>query len=82
MRTRILTYDKKTGNDYQSLYDWFTEVRAKKLTESTYQIESNLGKEEFISKVSSFMQKGDNFWFVSVDDKTKGIFAEKIKKEN
>ena len=62
MYRRVLTYDLKSANiyDYKDLYDFFNQVNAKKLTESSYLIETSLPWTEFEEKIKRLTKYGDN----------------------
>lgn len=74
---RIITYDVKKENSYQKLYEYLEEVSAKKLTESTYEIETSLSQEEFEKKIQSLFNKFDNICYISVN-KDEKLFHKKI----
>ena len=62
MYRRVLTYDLKSANiyDYKDLYDYFKQVNAKKLTESSYLIETTLPWADFEGKIKRLTKYGDN----------------------
>lgn len=74
---RILTYDVKDGNDYKKLYDYIETIKGKKLTESTYELDSPLSQKDFESKIKSLFSKNDNVYYISVSDKN-NLFYKKI----
>mgnify|MGYP000487352907 FL=1 len=74
---RILTYDVKDGNDYKKLYDYIESIKGKKLTESTYELDTSLSQKDFESKITSLFSKNDNVYYISVSDKT-NLFYRKI----
>lgn len=74
---RILTYDVKDGNDYKKLYDYIETIKGKKLTESTYELDTSLSLKDFESKIKSLFSKNDNVYYISVSDK-KILFYRKI----
>ena len=74
---RILTYDVKDGNDYKKLYDYTETVKGKKLTESTYELDTSLSQKDFESKIKSLFSKNDNVYYISVSDKN-NLFYRKI----
>ena len=51
MYTRFLTYDKKNDNDYTRVYKVLEELKAKQITESTYEIKTSLSQDEFVKKI-------------------------------
>lgn len=51
---RILTYDVKDGNNYKKLYDFIATIKGKKLTESTYELDTLLSQKDFESKIIIF----------------------------
>lgn len=74
---RILTYDVKDGNDYKKLYDYIETIKGKKLTESTYELDTPLSQKVFESKIKSLFSKNDNVYYISVSDKN-NLFYKKI----
>lgn len=62
MFTRVLTYDLRNGSpyDYRDLYNYFEEVKATQLTESSYLIKTDLSLEEFKQKIKNLTKYGDN----------------------
>lgn len=74
---RILTYDVKDGNDYKKLYDYIETIKGKKLTESTYELDTPLSQKDFESKIKSLFSKNDNVYYISVFDKN-NLFYKKI----
>lgn len=74
---RILTYDVKDGNDYKKLYDYIETIKGKKLTESTYELDTPLSQKDFESKIKSLFSKNDNVYYISVSNKN-NLFYKKI----
>ena len=74
---RILTYDVKDGTDYKKLYDYIETIKGKKLTESTYELDTSLSQKDFESKIKSLFSKNDNVYYISVSDKN-NLFYRKI----
>lgn len=74
---RILTYDVKDGNDYKKLYDFIATIKGKKLTESTYELDTLLSQKDFESKIKSLFSKNDNVYYISVSN-MKNLFYKKI----
>ena len=74
---RILTYDVKDGIDYKKLYDYIETIKGKKLTESTYELDTSLSQKDFESKIKSLFSKNDNVYYISVSDKN-NLFYRKI----
>lgn len=74
---RILTYDVKDGNDYKKLYDYIETIKGKKLTESTYELDTPLSQKDFESKIKSLFSRNDNVYYISVTDKN-NLFYKKI----
>ena len=74
---RILTYDVKDGNDYKKLYDYIETIKGKKLTESTYELDTPLSQKDFESKIKSLFSKNDNVYYISVFDRN-NLFYKKI----
>lgn len=74
---RILTYDVKDGNDYKKLYDYIETIKGKKLTESTYELDTSLSQKDFEIKIKSLFSKNDNVYYISVSDKN-NLFYRKI----
>lgn len=62
MFTRVLTYDLKYAKteSYQDLYDYLNSVKATKLTESSYLIETKQEWDDFKKKILSITKIGDN----------------------
>lgn len=62
MYTRVLTYDLKSArtDNYRELYDYLDSVNAKKLTESSYLINTNQAWDAFKKKIISITRPGDN----------------------
>ena len=62
MYTRVITYDLHYADiyDYKELYKYLDSVGAKKLTESSYLIETDLVFSEFKNKIISITKPGDN----------------------
>lgn len=77
MRKRIVTYDIKSGNDYDEFYELVEKVKAKMITESTYEFNTEWNQGTFESKISSVFTKGDNVHYISVNDKNE-LFEKKI----
>lgn len=73
MYKRVLTYDLKNGDfdDYKELYDYFKVVNAKKLTESSYLIETSSKWEEFEKKIKGLTKNGDNVKCVVINQNYK-----------
>lgn len=69
---RYVTYDIKDGNGYESLYNYFDEVKAEKITESTYKVSSTLKLEDFCSKLRSLTSYGDSVVIITCNKD--GIF--------
>ena len=74
---RIVTYDVKTGNDYDEFYELVEETNARMLTESTYEFDTQWDQKTFESKIANVFSKGDNVHYVSVSGKNK-LFTKKI----
>ena len=77
---RIITYDlkHKDSDDYQKLYNVFTSLNAKQLTESTYVINTSLSQKDIINKIKSTIYPDDIVYYISVDSETHKIFYIKI----
>lgn len=75
---RIVTYDVKTGNDYDEFYELVEETNARKLTESTYEFDTQWDQKTFETKIASVFSKGDNVHYISVNKENK-LFTQKIK---
>lgn len=56
---RYVTYDIKEGNSYENLYNYFTEIKAVRITESTYETDLSLTLDEFCQKLRSVTSTGD-----------------------
>jgi len=77
MRMRIVTYDVKQGNDYSAWYDYVERIDGRKITESTYELNTSLTQQGFRNKLRSLFNKGDNVAYISVDE-DKGLFWERV----
>lgn len=75
---RFLTYDKKNGQDYSRVYKILNDFKAKQLTESTYEIDTNLSQEDFAKKMKWAFNPGDNVGYITSNNK-EGTFYIKIK---
>lgn len=78
MRKRIVTYDVKTGNNYDAFYKLVDETNAKMVTESTYEFNTTWNQDTFEKKIARVFTKGDNVHYISVNDKNE-LFTKKIK---
>ena len=74
---RIVTYDIKAGNDYSEFYNLVDDAKAKMITESTYEFNTEWDQKTFESKISKVFNKGDNVHYISINDKNK-LFVKKI----
>lgn len=77
MRKRIVTYDVKTGNNYDAFYELVDETNAKMITESTYEFNTTWDQDTFEQKIASVFTKGDNVHYISVSNKNE-LFTKKI----
>ena len=77
MRMRIVTYDVKQGNDYSAWYDYVERIDGRKITESTYELNTSLLQEGFENRLRSLFNKGDNVAYISVDE-DKGLFWKRV----
>lgn len=75
---RIVTYDVKAGNDYDEFYELVEETKARMLTESTYEFDTQWDQETFETKIANVFSKGDNVHYISVNKEDK-LFTKKIK---
>lgn len=75
---RYVTYDIKDGNSYDELYSYFEERKAKKITESTYQVNSTLNLDNFCTKLKNLTSNGDHVAVITWN-KTDGIFDRKVR---
>lgn len=59
---RIVMYDLNyaDNDDYTELYNFLDELKAKKLTESCYLVDTTIEINTFKSKLASLTKKGDN----------------------
>ena len=78
MMKRIVTYDVKRGNDYQTFYDYVEKCNGEAITESTYLLNTDLKQDSFENKLRQVFHKGDNVAYISVNDKNV-LFYKKIK---
>lgn len=76
---RIVTYDVKSGNDYDRFYQFVNEVSAEQITESTYLFDTELSQEAFAKKLKYCFNKGDNVAYISCNSK-EGLFFIRIEK--
>ena len=74
---RIVTYDIKQGNDYSTWYDYVERIGGKKITESTYALNTSLSQEGFENRLRSLFNKGDNVAYISVN-KDNDLYWKKI----
>lgn len=77
MRMRIVTYDVKQGNDYSAWYDYVERIDGRKITESTYALNTSLSQEGFENRLRSLFNKGDNVAYISVN-KDNDLYWKKI----
>ena len=65
---RIVTYDVSTDadNDYSDFYAYLTRHSHMKLTESTYEISSDLGLDAFADEIRRLFKAGDTVYIISV----------------
>lgn len=77
MRKRIVTYDV-FGDDYDDFYDFLNQNPHKKLTESTYEISSNLDWEDFCRTIYDMFHVGDTVYIISTDTESK-LLIKKIR---
>lgn len=75
---RYITYDIDTEkNDYQDLYNFLENVKAKKLSESSYYVDSNMKFDVFCDKLKASTSSGDNV--IIIFKATDGIDHKKIR---
>ena len=74
---RIVTYDVKQGNDYSAWYDYVERIDGRKITESTYALNTSLSQEGFENRLRSLFNKGDNVAYISVN-KDNDLYWKKI----
>lgn len=77
MRMRIVTYDVKQGNDYSAWYDYVERIDGRKITESTYALNTSLSQEGFENRLRSLFNKGDNVAYISAN-KDNDLYWKKI----
>ena len=75
---RYVTYDIKDGNSYEKLYNYFDEVNAEKITESTYKVDSTLKLTEFCNKLKNLTSSGDSIVVITWNNKS-GVFHERVR---
>lgn len=75
---RIVTYDVKQGHDYQAFYDYVEQMRAEKITESTYLFDTDLGPIDFANKIRSLFKRGDVVVYISYDSKAGTLFYKRL----
>lgn len=61
---RYVTYDIMEGNSYNRLYDFFSKIGAKKVTESTYETNTNIDFETFCAYLSQVTSFGDRVFVI------------------
>lgn len=74
---RIVTYDVKQRNDYSAWYDYVERIGGRKITESTYELNTSLSQEGFENRLRSLFNKGDNVAYISVN-KDNDLYWKKI----
>ena len=74
---RYVTYDIKDGNSYESLYNYFDEVKARKITESTYKVGSMLNLEDFCEKLKDLTSYGDSVVVITCNKD--GVFHKTVR---
>lgn len=74
---RIVTFDVKQGNDYSAWYDYVEKIGGRKITESTYELNTSLLQEGFENRLRSLFNKGDNVAYISVN-KDNDLYWKKI----
>lgn len=74
---RYVTYDIKEGNSYEELYNYFKERKAKKVTESTYAVNSNLDFDTFCNKIKRLTSVGDSVAVISANKD--GVFHRQVR---
>lgn len=74
---RYVTYDIKEGNSYDDLYDYFEEVKAEKITESTYKVSSTMNLDDFCRKLKNLTSSGDTV--VVITWNKDGAFHKKVR---
>ena len=72
LRRRYITYDIKTGNSADELFDYFEEINAKMLTYATYYVDDELELSAFIKELKSVTSRGAKV-IVIYQSKTKGV---------
>ena len=77
---RIITYDLRYADtdDYEDLYAVLEELNGKKLTESTYVINTSLNQQTIIKKIKDVIYPDDVVYYVSVDFESNKLFYKKI----
>ena len=74
---RYVTYDIKEGNSYENLYNYFSERKAEKITESTYAVSSTLNLDEFCKKLKNLTSSGDCVAVITCGNN--GIFHKTVR---
>ncbi len=64
---RIITYDVREGNNYDKLYTFIKKYNGKKITESTYEIDSILQLDEFKRQLKASVNSNDSVYYISVN---------------
>ncbi len=69
MYTRLLTYDLYFGNsdDYTKLYDYLREIKAERLTESSYLIKTGISFDEMCTKLFSLTHSKDKVFLAYIN---------------
>ena len=74
---RYVSYDIKEENSYEDLYNYFDEVNAEKITESTYRVDSKLNLDSFCTKLKNLTSPEDTV--VVISGNAKGAFHRKVR---
>lgn len=74
---RYVTYDIKEGNSYEDLYNYFDEVKAEMITESTYKVDSTLTLADFCAKLKNLTSNGDSVVVITCNNN--GVFHQKAR---
>lgn len=75
---RVVTYDIRVGNTYDKFYEFIEKYAGVKITESTYEIDTDLGQTDFEERLKKVFNKGDNVAYITCNNKN-GLFYKRVK---
>lgn len=77
MRKRFVTYDVKEGNNYDDFYTLVDKYKARQLTKSTYEFNTNLDQKQFETMLKNAFNRGDTVYYISYGQES--VFASRIE---